>query len=85
MPHYVGILDGSGDTWGVRVADLPGCHGGGDTAQAAIADAVSAAREWTEHRNGGGAALPAPRTLRQIIRDGELDVLGGETTVMIPL
>jgi predicted RNase H-like HicB family nuclease len=85
MPHYVGILDGSGDIWGVRVPDLPGCHGGGDTAEAAIADAISAAREWAEHRNAKGAATPAPRPLRQIIRDGELDVRAGETAVMIPL
>ncbi len=85
MPHYVGILDGSGDTWGVRIPDLPGCHGGGETAEAAIADAISAAREWAEHRNAKGAVMPASRPLRQIIRDGELDVQAGETAVMIPL
>jgi predicted RNase H-like HicB family nuclease len=85
VPHYVGILDGSGDTWGVRVPDLFGCHGGGVTAEAAIADAISAAREWAEHRNAKGAAMPVSRPLRQIISDGELDVLAGETAVMIPL
>jgi predicted RNase H-like HicB family nuclease len=85
VPHYVGILDGSGDTWGVRIPDLPGCHGGGETAEAAIADAISAAREWAEHRNAKGAVMPASRPLRQIIRDGELDVQAGETAVMIPL
>ncbi len=85
MPHYVGILDGTGDTWGVRVPDLPGCHGGGDTAEAAIADTISAARGWAEHRTAKGAAMPASRPLRQIIRDGELDVRAGETAVMIPL
>ncbi len=85
MPHYVGILDGSGDSWGVRIPDLPGCHGGGDTAEAAIADAVSAAREWAEHRNAKGAAMSASRSLSQIIRDGELDVRTGESAVMIPL
>lgn len=74
MPHYVGILDGSGGAWGVRVPDLPGCHGGGDTAQVAIADAVSAAREWAEHRDAKGAAMPVPRPLSQIIADGELDL-----------
>ena len=29
--HYVGILDGSGDVWGVRVPDVEGCVGGGAT------------------------------------------------------
>jgi predicted RNase H-like HicB family nuclease len=85
MPHYVGILDGSGDTWGVRVPDLPGCHGGGDTAEAAITDAISATREWAEHRNAKGAPMPVSRSLVQIIQAGELDVEVGETAVMIPL
>jgi predicted RNase H-like HicB family nuclease len=85
MTHYVGILDGSGDIWGVRVPDLPGCHGGGNTAEAAITDAISAAREWAEHRNAKGVALPVSRPLREIIHEGELDVRAGETAVMIPL
>jgi len=85
LPHYVGILDGSGDIWGVRVPDLPGCHGAGDTAEAAIADAVSAVREWAEHRDAKRAAMPDARVLGQIIQDGELDVQAGETAVMLPL
>jgi predicted RNase H-like HicB family nuclease len=85
MVCYVGILDGDGDTWGVRIPDLPGCHGGGSTAEAAIADATSAAREWAEHWVGKGKGVPVARPVRQIIRDGELDVAAGETAVMIPL
>ena len=85
MIHYVGILDGSGETWGVRIPDLPGCHDGGETPEAAIADATSAAREWAERRIAKGAALPASRPLGQIIRDGELDVEAGEIAVMVPL
>ena len=85
MIHYVGILDGSEDTWGVRIPDFPGCHGGGETPEAAITDVTSAARDWVEHRNAKGAALPASRSLGQIIRDGELDVEAGEIAVMVPL
>ena len=85
MVRYVGVLDGSGDSWGVRVPDLPGCHGGGDNAEAAIADAISAVREWAEHRKAKGVAMPAPRPVGQILHDGELDVGAGETAVMIPL
>lgn len=85
MTHYVGILDGSGDIWDVRIPDLPGCHGGGDTTEAAIADSIDAAHEWAERRDAKGAAIPAPRPLRQIIGDAELDVPAGETAVMIPV
>jgi len=42
MTYFVGILDGQDDVWGVRVPDLPGCHGGGPSPEAAIQDAVSA-------------------------------------------
>ena len=79
MAHYVGILDGSGSVWGVRIPDLPGCHGGGETAEAAITDAISAAREWAEHRSATGAALPNPSPV------GQVGVEVGETAVMIPL
>lgn len=85
MTHYIGILDGSGDVWGVRIPDLPGCHGGGDSAEAAIADAISAAREWAEHQGAKGTALPRPRPLAEVIAQGDLDGQSGETAVMIPL
>lgn len=85
MNLYVGILDGSGDTWGVRIPDLPGCHGGGEKPEAAIADAASAAREWAEHRTAKGTPLPSARSLDRIVHDGELSVEAGEIAVMIPL
>lgn len=85
MIHYVGILDCSEDTWGLRIPDLPGCHGGGGTAEAAIADGTSAAREWAEHFSAKGKAMPVSRPLSQIINNGELDVAAGESAVMIPL
>ena len=66
--------------------DLPGCHGGGATVEAAIlADATSAARAWAEYKIGKGNVVPVARPLRQIIDDGEFDVAAGETAVMIPL
>ena len=32
MTTYIGIMDGDGDAWGVRIPDLPGCFGGGPNA-----------------------------------------------------
>jgi len=83
MAHYVGVLDGSDDVWGIRIPDLPGCHGGGESAEAAIADAILAARAWAGHRTAKAAAMPAPRTVGAIIAAGELDVQAGETAVMV--
>ncbi|MGE0749242.1 MAG: type II toxin-antitoxin system HicB family antitoxin [Variibacter sp.] len=83
MTHYVGILDGSGKTWGVRVPDLPGVHGGGKTPEAAISDAISAAREWAAHAVSKGVAIPRPRPMTAVMLSGEVEA--GEATVMIPL
>ncbi len=57
MPYYVGILDGAKDAWGIRIPDVPGCHGGGATPEAAIADAISALREFASHQAAKGIAL----------------------------
>ena len=83
MTNYVGILDGGGEAWGVRIPDLPGCYGGGATAEAALEDATSAAREWLAHQLGKGAAQPKARSLADIIGAGELDPANNETAVMI--
>ncbi len=85
MTQYVGILDGSGKAWGVRIPDLPGCYGGGASPEAAIADAMSAAREWIGHRETRGEAPPRPRTIAQISKKGEIDTAGNEAAVIIPV
>ena len=83
MTHYVGVLDGSGAVWGVRIPDIPGCVGGGDTPDAAIASVVEALRDVAAHRREGGFALPAPTTLTDIVGSGEIGE--GESAVMVPL
>jgi predicted RNase H-like HicB family nuclease len=87
VPYYVGILDGSKDVWGVTIPDVPGCHGGGATPEAAIADAISALREFAGHQATKGIALKPPRSVRDVIRDKavEFDAAAGEAVVMIPL
>jgi hypothetical protein len=77
--YYVGILDGAGDVWGVRIPDVPGCHGGGPTPEAAIADAISALHDWD-------VPTCKPRTAQEVMADSEseFDAAGGETLVMIP-
>ncbi|TPI31332.1 ribbon-helix-helix protein, CopG family [Mesorhizobium sp. B3-2-1] len=85
MTHYVGILDGADDVWGVRIPDLPGCHGGGANPEEAIADATSAVREWVEARLAKSASLPKARTLADLLRADEIDSSAGESAVMIPV
>lgn len=73
MAHYIGILDGSGVAWGVRIPDLPGCHGAGSTQDEAIADAISAARDWVEHQLSRNVAIPKGRTLAEVVADPASD------------
>jgi predicted RNase H-like HicB family nuclease len=85
MTNCIGILDGGKKVWGVRIPDLPGCYGGGASAEAAMDDAMSAAREWLALHVSRGAAQPKPRSLAQIIKAGEFDPANAETAVMLPV
>ena len=80
---YVGIIDRSGETWGVRIPDLPGCYGGGDSADAAIRDAASAAREWIAHAQAQGRPRPLARAMDEVLAAHEVDVAAGEAAVLI--
>ena len=83
MTCHVGILDGSGDVWGVRIADVPGCVGAGATPDAAVLDATVALRDVMAYKRSGGFPLPQASSLADILASDE--IAPGETTVMIPL
>ena len=83
MTYYVGVLDGGGDIWGVRIPDIPGCVGGGATPEAAIANAAEALRDVLSHKREGGFPAPSPTTLTDTVAAGEIGE--GESAVMIPL
>ena len=83
MINYVGVLDGSGEVWGVRLPDIPGCVGGGETPEAAIVDATAALRDVAAFRRGAERALPNPSAVAEILASGE--VAEGESIVLIPL
>ena len=76
MAHYVGVLDGADDVWGVRIPDIPGCVGGGASPDAALRDVVA-------HKRKGGYPVPQPSSLAAILASGEIGP--GETAVRVPL
>lgn len=81
MKSFPGILDGSGNVWGVRIPDLPGAFGGGATAEDAIASAIAAARIWAERYAAAGEDIPEPRP----VEDVRAELKADEALVMIPL
>ena len=87
MSYYIGILDGSGDVWGVRIPDYPGIHGGGATAEEAVDDAITALREVGAIMSSEGKQLPKARTLAEVLADktSAPNIKAGELAVMVPL
>ena len=83
MTYYVGVLDGGGEVWGVRIPDIPGCVGGGKTPEAAIADAAEALRDVLADKREGGFPTQQPSSLSEIVAAGEIGE--GESAVMVPL
>jgi len=83
MTYYVGVLDGGGEVWGVRIPDIPGCVGGGRTPEAAIADAAEALRDVLAHKREGGFPAQPPSSLSEVVASREIGE--GESEVMIPL
>lgn len=69
--HYVGILDGSGDVWGVRVPDVEGCVGGGATPEEAVTGAVEALRDLLADYEETGVNVRQPRSMTEIAVDPE--------------
>ncbi len=85
MANYVGILDGGGDVWGVRIPDLPGCFGGGATPEEALSDVMSAAREWIDHQRVKGIELAEPRSVEAFRLEENVDLEAGEALVIVPV
>ena len=83
MTNYVGILDGSGKSWGVRIPDCPGAYGAGSTPDVAVSSAIKGLSAWAEATMRDGDPIPAARTLTEILAAGEMEA--GESTVLVPL
>jgi predicted RNase H-like HicB family nuclease len=87
MPRYIALVDGKPGAYGVVVPDLPGCTSGGKTVDAALRNAVEAVRLWAEDARAEGEAMPRPRTIEAIRRDGGVAAALAEGAVLavVPL
>ena len=64
--HYVALIDGSPQAFGVVFPDLPGCTSGGWDFDEATSNAVEAVRLWIEDARADGEDIPAPRSMEQL-------------------
>jgi predicted RNase H-like HicB family nuclease len=81
--NYIGILDGGGDVWGVRLPDIDGCVGGGATPEAAIADVTQALRDVLAYKQSNGIAFPRATPIAAILKKEK--PAKSESTVIIPV
>jgi predicted RNase H-like HicB family nuclease len=80
---YIGILDGSGNVWGVRIPDIDGCVGGGSTPEEAIADVTQALRDVLAHKQSSGIPFPNSSPIADILHKEK--PARSESTVIIPV
>lgn len=86
MADYVGILEGDAEGWSIRVPDLPGCHGAGDTPGEAIADTISAMIDWSQTLLRDGVPIPVPRGIHEVTADQATEFDPAcEVAVLLPL
>ena len=85
MARYLALLDGAATTWGVRIPDFPGCHGGGTSMEDAVVDATRALRVFAADMIADGEELPAPRPWDEIEPDLKAQGEPWGVVVYIPL
>ena len=72
MTRYAALIDGEAGGYGVVFPDLPGCTAMGATAEAALANAADALRDWVEITEEVGAPVPPPRPIEALRADAEV-------------
>ena len=72
MRHIAFIHKEPTSCYGVSFPDMPGCTSAGDTLDEAVANAVDALSGHVRMMEMDGDAVPAPRSLEDIIADPEL-------------
>jgi predicted RNase H-like HicB family nuclease len=72
MRHIVFIHKDPDSCYGVSFPDMPGCASAGDTLDEAVANAVDALSGHVRMMEMDGDAVPAPRSLEQIVADPAL-------------
>jgi predicted RNase H-like HicB family nuclease len=87
MTHYIGVLEGADDNWGVWFPDIMGCVGAGTTREAAIADAASALALVARMTVDDGETLPAARSHSELLKEPWVEeaVRKGDVLIAIPL
>ena len=87
MTRYAALIDGEAGGYGVVFPDLPGCTAMGATAEAALAHAADALRDWIEVTEEVGAPAPAPRPIEALRCDAEVAeaLAGGALLATVPL
>jgi predicted RNase H-like HicB family nuclease len=87
MARYAVVVDGKPGAYGVWVPDMPGCTSMGSTTDEALRNAQEAIRLWAEDALADGEALPEPRGIEAVRKDGEVarELAAGAALAIVPL
>ena len=85
MPHYVAIIEDSGeDDVSLWFPDLPGCISGGDAVDEALENAPEALAFYAQELTADGRQLSPPRTRAELEADPDVaEDLRNHTVVLI--
>ena len=83
MEYYVGILEGNDERWRVRITEVGDCVGNGASPLEALNNAAVSLRQAMERNASAGIKIPLARSLREVLRSGE--IAAAETVVLVPL
>lgn len=85
--RYVAFVHKDPDSaYGVSFPDFPGCVSAGDTADEALTNAVEALSGHVAAMHADGDAIPAPRSLDEVLADATLgDDREGASLAFVPL
>lgn len=73
MAHYVALVDGKSNAFGVVFPDVPGCRATGKTMEEALFNAGVALKDWIARANSDeGFGIAKPRTVGELLRDPEV-------------
>ena len=84
MTIYFGVLEGSGNNWGVWFPDRPGCVAAGYSIDEAIENATSALALFDELDREEGLTAPVARTMLELQEDPDVEESLGRGSRMIP-
>ncbi|PBC06454.1 type II toxin-antitoxin system HicB family antitoxin [Mesorhizobium sp. WSM3859] len=87
MSRYIALVDAADGIVGVSFPDAPGCVAQSENRDEAFKDATAALAEWVAEELAEGRDAPRPRSMDELMADGEVRsaLTDGAVLISVPL